>query len=32
MQDTSCVFHKLQQALVKNPGVLSVDEVISMVL
>lgn len=28
MQDTSCAFYKIQQTLVKNPGVLSQEEVI----
>lgn len=28
MKDTSCAFYKIQQTLVKNPGVLSQEEVL----
>ena len=32
MQDTSCAFYKIQQTLVKNPGILSQEQVICYVV
>ena len=32
MQDTTCAFYKLQQTLVENPGILSEEEVIFLLI